>query len=199
MQSGGLGDGLLSHLGQPSAEGCSGHAEHRGDLPLGVAFASEGFGGANVERDSRSAGVLPVSLRPADAREDALLDEVALVGGEGSEQVEQQPSRGRRGVNARVPDGDEADAEVLQLVEHLQEVLPAAAEPVEFPHHDEVEVPATSGIHQAVECGSRCRRPAHAVIDVLGDDVPPALTGDLAEFMELKLTSWPWPVVETRA
>ena len=68
----------------------------------------------------------------------SVLDKVALVGGEGSERVEQQASRGRGRVDARVPDGDEPDARVLQLVEDLEEVLQASAEAVEFPDHHEV-------------------------------------------------------------
>jgi hypothetical protein len=89
---------------------------------------------------------------------------------------------------------------VLQLVEHLEKVLEASAEPVESPHGHEVELSATGGLHQAVERRSGGRRAGHAVIDVLGNDVPSSLAGDLARSSSsCKPTSWPWPVVLTRA
>ncbi len=71
-----------------------GHAERRGGLPLGVPGAEERQSGAHIEGDARSAAVLPVSLSPPDTGKHALLDQVPFVGGEGSQQVEQQASRG---------------------------------------------------------------------------------------------------------
>jgi len=82
-----LGADVLSRLGDATAEGGLGSAEHRGDLPLGVPLTGEG--GAKIERDLGTAAVFPVSLGSADACEDAPPDEVALVGGEGSQKVEQ--------------------------------------------------------------------------------------------------------------
>ncbi len=75
---------------------------------------------------------------------------------------------------------------MAEFVEHGKQVLQAAAEAVESPDGHEVELPASGGVHQAVERRSRCRRPTHAIIDVLSDDVPSPLAGDLAEFVELQ-------------
>ncbi len=71
----------------------------------------------------------------------------------------------------------ERDAQVVELGQHLDEVLHAAGQSVGGPDHHDVE-PAAAGVgHHAIERRAAGTSTADAVIDVFLDDLEAALLG----------------------
>lgn len=71
-----------------------------------------------------------------DACNYAFLDDPALEFSERTQQMEEEPPRGRGGVNTAVADGDELDANTGEFVEDSEQVLKASTEPIELPDGD---------------------------------------------------------------
>jgi hypothetical protein len=75
----------------------------------------------------------------------------------------------------------ERDAECREVVDERDQVLQVAAQPIELPGHDDVELPMPRVLHQAIEGRPPVLGPRDAVVDVFdgrpaaGFDVAPEL------------------------
>jgi hypothetical protein len=79
----------------------------------------------------------------------------------------------------RLAERDEADPEVLQLVEERHQVPEIAAEAVEGRHRDQVELAATRIGHEGVEPGALLTGAAHRLIGELAGDLPGERGGEI--------------------
>jgi hypothetical protein len=129
--------------------------------------------------------VLPGGLGATDPGDDPLLDDTTLEFRERRDDGREEASSGRGRVQPRVPERHEADAVAGELVEHTEDVLEAASQPVELPDHDEVEPPGLRVGEHPVQGRSGGLGARHPVVDVL-DRLPSTLRSNLSEFVELE-------------
>jgi hypothetical protein len=85
-----------------------------------------------------------------------------------------------------LPEADELDLQVIEFVQHLEEVADRAGEPVRRPYQHDVEPAAARIPHQFIETRPLGLGPADPVC-VFMDDLVPALAGQLPEVMQLAL------------
>ncbi len=83
-------------------------------------------------------------------------------------------------------EADELDVEPVQLIEHLEEMLHRAGDPVRGPDQQDVETAAAAIAHQGIEPRSPRPGAAHPV-GILLDDLITPLLSHLAQIVELGL------------
>jgi len=118
-----------------------------------------------------------LSARPLFSCHHPLFDDLGLKFGKGSQDVEEELPVGRGGIDI-VFDGDEVDSSFLEVVDGVDEVAEAAAEPIEFGHDDGLEgrVGGSGGFHHALEFwASFARLPGESC--VLGGRQKPEASG----------------------
>ena len=82
---------------------------------------------------------------PPHAGPNPLHDQTALELGDGADDDDDGAAQRPAGVDV-FSERNELDVEVAELVEHLDEVLDGAGQPVEGPHQDDVELAATGSL-----------------------------------------------------
>ena len=100
--------------------------------------------------------------------------------------VELQPP-GWRGAVDPFPEADEGHTHRLQLIEQRHEMLEAAPEPIQPPHHQDIDPSAPGVLDQPVERGAPIPCTRDAVIDVLDRGWPAPGVDVPAQFGELVL------------
>jgi hypothetical protein len=112
-------------------------------------------------------------------------DEVALEFGDGTDDDDNGPPQWSAGIKV-LPEANELDVEVVEFVQHLEEVADGSGNPVRGPYQHHLEAGAAGIPEQVIEA-----RPASFSsgdpIGVLGNDLKTALLGHCAEIMELSL------------
>jgi hypothetical protein len=88
--------------------------------------------------------------------------------GNRAQDVELQPSRWRRDVDA-LSKGDERNPQRLQFVQQQNEVPKVAPEAVESPADQHIESPPTSGLQQFVQRRSAVLRTRHTLVNVFNN------------------------------
>jgi hypothetical protein len=116
---------------------------------------------------------------------DPLDDQVAFELGDGPDDDYDRPAQWAVRVDL-FAEADELDAEPVQLVEHFEEMLHRAGDPVRGPDQDHAETAAASVAHQLVKAGT-ARPGAGDAVGVLLDDFEAALGGHLAQVVQLCL------------
>jgi hypothetical protein len=114
--------------------------------------------------------------QPGAAAFDNLL---AFVLGDRRQDVVLQPSGWAAGVE-RLVDGDELDAQVVELGERVGEVTEAATEPVESVYDQEVNLSGATRTDEGVECRAGAEAAAHPFVGELVDDVAAESLGIVA-------------------
>jgi hypothetical protein len=94
----------------------------------------------------------------------------------------------------RLPLRMELDPKLVKLVEHLEEMFGAAGEAVTRPDQHCVELLAMSVLQQLIKGRASDLRPAHAMVNVLMNNLVAALLGELAQLDSLRL----WILVKCR-
>ena len=122
-----------------------------------------------------------------DASLHALNDKRAFKLRKSADHLQHQPPARRGGVDARIAQTDKAHAAAAQIVENSQQILQAAAQAIEFPHHDEIDFARAAIGKHSIKRRSTGFLAADAVVAVFGGDRPTALRGDGAQFAELQL------------
>jgi hypothetical protein len=112
-------------------------------------------------------------------------DEIALQFGDRSDDDDDGPSERAAGIEI-LPEANELDAEVVEFVQHFEEVPHGPGDPVRSPHQDYLEAAAAGIPKQVIETRSASLRPGDPV-GVLGHDLKTSLLGHRAEIMELSL------------
>src|SRR5262245_26032984 len=167
---------------------------HRADtdaVPLGdLAHAAVGA------RDPPLEGVIDagptehraVGPRPGHAGTDALGDHLTFEGREHAEHAEHRATRRRARVQLLAVE-IEVDPERVNFREERDEVLQRAAEAVDAPCHDDVELPLSSIAEQAVELGSAAPTlgTTDAAVLVDADDLVAHAGRDLEQLARLVL------------
>ena len=86
-----------------------------------------------------------------------------------------------RGIDPSVIDGDKANPHLTEVVDHVDEVSQRAAQTVELPARNQVELANGSIGHHAVECGAVILAARDAFIGIGLDNFPTTLGGDRME------------------
>jgi hypothetical protein len=117
---------------------------------------------------------------PVETGVDALLDDRPFELRKYTEHLKQGATGRRRGIEA-LHMQIEVDAVRANLLEERYEVLQRAAEPVNGPGHEHIEFASGGVFEQAVELGTLFSAfgAAHAVVDILIDDLPALPRRDL--------------------
>jgi hypothetical protein len=122
---------------------------------------------------------------PAHAGPDPFDDQVALELGDGADDDHHGTAQRAPGVDI-LAEADELDSQVVELVQHLEEVADGASHAVEGPDQDDVETVLAGIGQQLIKPGPlRLGSGDHVAIFML--DLVAALRRHLAEVMELRL------------
>ena len=117
---------------------------------------------------------LPLSPRPSEARNNALLYSAALELRNGGQDVQLQPPCRRRGVDA-LPEGDERNPQRLEFVEQQNQVPEIPPQAVQPPADENIESPPTSGHEEFIKRGTTVLGTRHASVHVFDRGPAPAL------------------------
>jgi hypothetical protein len=121
---------------------------------------------------------------------DALLDDRSLELSEHTEHLKQGAAGRSCGIDALYMQ-IEIDTAGVNFAEERHEVLKRTAQPVNGPGEEHIELAARGVLEQAVELGTFVAAfgPAHAVVDILVDDLPALTRSNLAQCLDLVLGS----------
>ena len=156
-----------------------------GDLPYALPLAAFAVDGIAID-DQRSAADVPaLEACTPHAGADPLDNKVAFEFGDGADDDDDGAAQRAARVDL-LAEADELDIEAVQLVEHVEEVLHRAGDPVRGPDQDHVEAAAAGIVHQLVQTGP-ARFRAGDPVGVFPDDFIAALGGHLAEVEKLSL------------
>jgi hypothetical protein len=137
----------------------------------------------DVERPA--ADVPAFEFRPAHAGTDPLDDERAFQFRDDADDGDDGAAEWPAGVEL-FTERDELKVEMVQLIEHFQEVANGAGQSVAGPDHHHIEVAAAGVFHHLIEAGAARLRAADAVL-IGSDDLELALLRQLLEIVELRL------------
>ena len=141
--------------------------------------------GAAVEVQRLTPDVPTFEAGSAHAGADSLDDQVALQFRDRSDDHHDSPAQRTAGVDL-FAERDELDAEVVELIEDLEEVAGGAGDSIEGPDHEHIEAAMAGVAHQLVKTGAARLRAGDAVAVFL-DDLEAALGGELVKIQGLSL------------
>jgi len=172
----------LSQLDDP-ADGCAGYAVGGGDLAEALAAIAFPEHRDPVDFDWPAADVAAFEPGPAHAGPDSFDDEVPLQFGDRADDDDDGPTERTTGIEI-LAEADVLDVEVVQLVQHFQEVADGSSDPVRSPDQDDLE-PTAAGIPKQLVKTWPLRLRAGDPVGILGDDLEAALVSHRAKVMEL--------------
>ena len=125
------------------------------------------------------------ALQPGTAHPcpDPLDDEVAFQFCDGSDDDDNGPPERAAGIEI-FAEADELDFQVVEFVQHFEEVPNGPGDPVRGPHQDYLEATTASIPKQVIEARPAGFRPREPV-SVLGNDLKTPLLGHRAKIVEL--------------
>jgi hypothetical protein len=112
-------------------------------------------------------------------------DEIPFQFGDSSDDDNDGPPERAAGIEV-LPEADELDVEVVEFVEHLEEVPDGSGDPVGSPDQQHLEAAAARIPEQVIETRPASLGPGDP-ISVLGNDLKTPLLGHGAEIIELSL------------
>jgi hypothetical protein len=146
----------------------------------------------NVRLDGSGHGWPPEGLTlrsgAAKAGVDALYDDGSLEFGEDTCHLKERFAGSGRGVDLLLMQV-QADPLLLQLVKESRQMSEAAAEPIDRPGGDHIELALGGITPQPIECGALIAPlgAADAMVDIFADNLPSALLSDAGEVLALIL------------
>ena len=178
--------------GKHTADVTLGEAQLTGDRTsglLGIGGASGDDLGLGQPLDrGRTAQPHALGAGAGETGMDALLDDGALEFGEHAEHLEQSAAARRRRIDT-LHMQVEIDAVAVDFAEEQHKVLKRAPEPVDRPGQKHIELAARGVLEQPIELRALVEAfgAAHAVVDILIDDLPALACSDLAQRTDLVL------------
>ena len=139
--------------------------------------------GSAVECERRATDVPAFQAGAPHAGADPLDDQVPFEFGDGANDDDDGAAQRPGGIDL-LTEADELNPQVIQLVEHLEEVPSAPGEAIAGPDQQDVESTAASIPHHFIQPGP-ARLGAGYPVGILGDDLEAALCGHLAKVEEL--------------
>jgi hypothetical protein len=129
------------------------------------------------------ADMLTFKLGSPHASPDALHYQVAFQFSDGADDDDDGAAQWTAGVDV-FPEADELDAEVIQFIQHFQEVADRTGQSVEGPDHDYVETAMVGIFHQLIKPGPPGPG-TRDLIDVFFEDSETTLLNQLNEVIAL--------------
>ncbi len=130
-----------------------------------------------IEDQFGTADVLAFQLGAAHAGFHSFNNKVAFQLGNGADDDDHGASQRATGVDVFAK-GNEADVEMIELIQRFQEVSDGARQPVERPDHDHVKAAAAGITQHAIQAGP-AGPAAGKPVDILVNDRKPALLHQL--------------------
>ena len=137
-----------------------------------------------IEVEWFAANVAAFQLGAAHASAQPLDDEVAFEFRNGADDHDDGPAQWACGVEL-LPETDKLDMEMIEFVQHFEEVFYGSGQTVGGPNQDRIETVAARILHHLIETGTPGFSAADA-IGVLVDDLVVALRGHLAKVKQLR-------------
>ena len=156
-----------------------------GDLAKAVASSPITQHSSPIYIQWPAADVLAFEPGAAHAGPDALDDEVALELGDGADDDHNRAAQRAARVEV-LTEADELDLEVVELVQHLEEVAHGPGDPVRGPDQHDLEAAAASITKKFIETWPTCLRPRDPV-GVFVDDLKSTLLSHGTEIVKLGL------------
>ena len=138
-----------------------------------------------IEVEWLATNVAAFELGAAHAGAHPLDDEIALQLGDGTDDHDDRPTQRAAGIDL-FAEADEFDIEMIQLIQHLEEVFHRPGQPVRGPDQDHIEAAAAGVLHHFIETRASSFGTAD-LIGILCDDLIIALNSHLLEIVELGL------------
>ena len=141
--------------------------------------------GVAIDVEWRPAQALAFQLGAPHAGTNALDNKVAFQLGDGSDDDDHGPAQRAASIDV-LPEADELDVEVGQLVQHLKKVTHRAGDTIEGRHQHDVELAMPGVGQEPIESGT-LRLGSAELVGVLSHDLEAALRGQAAQVIELGL------------
>ena len=171
----------MKHAMDGSAGGAIGLGELAETLTLMVIAQNA----AAIEVKRLAANVTAFQLGAAHAGAHPLDNQVTFQFRNGADNHYHRPTQRAAGIDL-LPETDELDVEMIQLIQHLKEVFYRSGQPIAGPDQDHVETAAAGIGHHLIET----RAPGFGSADlvyILLDDLIVSLRGHLLEIVQLRL------------